>query len=119
MQTKQRTRQAKLNNYRGIYQQIWQSIRIHRKFNVLEIVPTITVKGADPEKIYTITNRYLRGLRRHGHIQKTGPSNSGALGQRQAYQLINDIVAAPIHCPVCDTRITQGKPCKKREEQTS
>lgn len=118
MQTKKRTRQAKLTNYRTIYQQAWQTMRIHRKFTVLDIVPTINTPVA-ADKLYTIINRYLRGLRRHRHINKTGPSNSGALGKRQAYQLINDLVEAPINCPVCKTRITQGKPCTTREEQTA
>ena len=114
MQTTTRTRQAKLNNYRTIYQQAWQTMRIQRKFTVLDIVPTINTTVAD-DKLYTIINRYLRGLRRHSHINKTGHSQQKqqSVGARQAYQIVNDLVEAPIKCPICKTRITQGRPCKK------
>lgn len=109
MRHKKPRRNAKRN-------QIWQSIRILRRFTLPDLRRTI------PEGVsYGNVRKFVADLNRHGIVRKVGSYVSGRTGQYQQYQLVNDTGRSyPTECTKCKQKLT-AKECKQpenREENT-
>lgn len=67
-------------------QQLWQSMRILRRFSVAELCPT-----TEPECTIANAQSYVSRLFNAGFLRKDGQVKRGFAGQVQKYVLVKDI----------------------------
>lgn len=73
-------------------QQVWQAMRIMRRFSLPELVTTTT-----PPVAYKTAAKYVARLRRCGYVRLTQPRHLGQPGSRDQLALVRDTgPAAPI-----------------------
>lgn len=67
-------------------QQIWQSMRILKRFSVADLCPT-----TEPEASYANVQSFVSRLFKAGYLRKDGEAKRGFAGQQQTYVLKKDI----------------------------
>ncbi|WP_321367651.1 hypothetical protein [uncultured Desulfuromusa sp.] len=91
--------------------QIWQSIRILRRFTLPDLCRTIP-GGVS----YTNVRKFVSELNRHGIVKKVGRYVGGRTGEYQQYQLVIDSGPTyPTQCPKCKQKLS-AKHCEQPKE---
>jgi DNA-binding IclR family transcriptional regulator len=95
----------------AVRRQIWQSIRILRRFTLPDILRTLPGKAE-----YANVRKFVASLERHGYVRKTGRYTSGRAGEYQLYSLVVDAGPEyPTVCTACGRTLAQA--CKETEKE--
>ena len=89
--------------------QIWQSMRVLRRFTIPDLCRTSGAKGDNVIK-------FLHALQKHGYAAPFGKYiGGGRPGEYKGWRLVRDIGPNyPIYCDKCGNPLS--KPCKPKEE---
>ena len=87
--------------------QIWNSIRILRRFTLSALVMTSDAGMSNCKK-------YIRQLVKHGVVAEIPGYVGGRAGDRKGYRLAIDSAKRPVSCAKCGRRITDPE-CGKKE----
>lgn len=87
----------------AVRRQIWQSIRILRRFTLPDLMRTI------PEGVsYGNIRKFVKSLETHGVVMKIGNYRGGRPGSFQQYRLVIDVGPEyPTTCKVCKQPIAE------------
>lgn len=102
-----------INGRRNKRHQIWQSLRILRRFTLPDVCRTI------PGGIsYATVSAFITSLTRHGYLNKVPGYSPGRAGNYQIYILVRDVGPAhPIDCFRCKKPLF-FKACETEERET-
>lgn len=101
----------KTGRIKAVRRQVWQSIRILRRFTLPDIMRTIP-GGVE----YANVRKFVASLERHGYVRKTGRYTGGRAGEYQLYSLVVD--AGPEYPTVCaECGRTLAQPCTEKEKE--
>lgn len=93
---------------RSARNQIWQSMRILRRFTIIDLCRT---SGATRTNV----RKFIRRLEIHGYVVQHGAYIGGQVGVFRTMRLVRDVGPQyPTHCEICG--YTLGNSCEKRDD---
>lgn len=101
--------------HKAIRNQIWQSLRILRRFTLPDVCRTIP-EGAK----YANVRKFVSNLHRHGYVAKAAGYTSGRAGSYQVYTLVKDVGPNyPTTCARCGGNLNlQHCEFEEKEKET-